>query len=125
MEYIPTKNIYTSKLDDRTVLVEAREGVEIDHDTSAANMKAMVDAMPGDFGMIIVRRADYSIVPIEVYKNLNQVDKLKAIALVLPTKRNFLPVSTEQKLYKGKLEAFTYIREAHEWIRGVLDQPAP
>lgn len=120
MEYINTKDIYTTKLDDMTVLIEAKEGVEIDQETAASNMAAMVKVMPGNFGMIILRRSDYSIVPIDVYKSLNKIGNLKAIALVLPNKRNALPVATEQKLFKGELQSFMYIREAHEWTHQVL-----
>lgn len=121
MRYIDTEFIHISILDDKTVMVEAIDGVEIDGDKSKYANGLIQDAMPGNYGMIIDRKADYSIVPLQVYENLNRIEKLKAIAIVIHDKNNFLPINTEKKLYNGELEVFQYIKEAHEWINAVLN----
>lgn len=120
MKYIETDYIHISILDDRTVLLEAIDGVEIDGQKSREANSLIEKAMPGDYGMIIDRKSDYSIVPVEVYKILNSLEKLKAIAIVVHNKSNFLPIGTEQRLFKGELEVFKYIKEAHKWITNIL-----
>lgn len=114
MKHLHNDFMHISILDSMTVLVEAREAVEIDYE-KAKHANELIEAeMSGDYGMIIDRKSAYSIVPIDVYKILNNLKHLKAIALVVH-KRNFLPISTEKKLFKGKLEVFDSIKEAHEW----------
>ncbi|MDH5473802.1 MAG: hypothetical protein OEY61_13205 [Gammaproteobacteria bacterium] len=120
MKYIETDFIHISILDDRTVLVEAIEGVEINHEKSRQANELIESNMPGDYGMIIDRKSDYSIVPHDVYNILNSLAKLKAIAIVVH-KKNFLPISTEKKLFRGKLEAFSSIQQAHEWIASIVE----
>jgi Fe2+ or Zn2+ uptake regulation protein len=77
--------------------------------------------MPGNYGMIIDRKADYSIVPVDVYNVLNSLEQLKAIAIVVHNKKSFFPLSAEQKLYQGKLEVFHTISEARQWIEEILN----
>ena len=120
MKYIDTDFIHISILDERTVLVEAIDGVEINLDKAKYANKLIENEMPGNYGMIINRKADYSIVPVDVYNILNSLRKLKAIALVVYSKRSFLPVKTEKNLFKEKLEVFDSVREAHEWVSQVL-----
>ena len=78
--------------------------------------------MTGDYGMIIDRKADYSIVPVDVYHILNDIKNLKVIAIVVHKKLSFLPISIERKLFKGKLEVFQSIKQAHEWIHNELEK---
>jgi len=120
MKYINTDFINVCILDNKTVLVEVLDGVEIDDKKSKYANELIQNEMPGNYGMIIDRKSDYSIVPVEVYRNLNENKKLKAIAIVLHNKTNFLPITTEQDLYNGKLEMFEYIKDAHEWLASVL-----
>ncbi|MDH5444902.1 MAG: hypothetical protein OEY52_05050 [Gammaproteobacteria bacterium] len=120
MKYIPTDFMHISILDDRTVLVEAMPGVEIDGAKSRYANELIQKEMPGEYGMIIDRKSDYSIVPVAVYDILNSIDNLKAIAIVVHGTRSFLPFETEKNLFKGELEIFQTIREAHEWIGKVL-----
>ena len=120
MKYIDTDFIHICILDNTTVLVEAIDGVEIDSEKSRYANCLIESEMPGDYGMIIDRKADYSIVPLDVYRNLNNIKKLKAIALVVHNKTNFLPIDLEKRMYNGQLEVFQYIKEAHEWISHVV-----
>ena len=124
MKYLDTDFIHISILDDKTVLVEAMEGVEIDLEKSKYANELIESEMPDDYGMIINRKADYSIVPVDVYNILNSLKKLKAIAIVVYKSRNFLPVETEKKLFKGKLEVFDSVQEAHQWVLQVLNNEA-
>jgi hypothetical protein len=122
MKYIATDFIHISILDAQSVLVEAMDTVEIDLEKSKYANELIENEMPGDYGMIIDRKADYSIVPVDVYDILNKIQKLKAIAIVTHNKRSYFPVSIEQKLYKGKFGTFQSIKQAHEWIIQVLNE---
>ena len=120
MKYIDTDYMHICILDNKTVLVEAIDGVEINDEISKNANKQIEDEMPDSYGMIIDRKSDYSIVPIDVYRNLNKIEKLKAIAIVVHNKSNFLPISTEKRFFNGELEVFQYIKEAHEWLEKVI-----
>lgn len=120
MKYIDTDFIHISILDAKTVLVEAMYGVEIDLEKSRYANQLIANEMPANYGMIIDRKADYSIVPVDVYNVLNSFERLKAIALVVHNKTSYFPVSVEQKLYQGQLEAFQTINQAHRWIEKKL-----
>lgn len=119
MKHIDTDYVHITILDNKSVLVEAMEGVEIDSEKAGIANKLISDEMKTDYGMIINRKADYSIVPHQVYAVLNSIDNLKAIAIVV-YKENFLPLASEQKFFNNKLEAFETIQEAHKWLSNVL-----
>ena len=122
MKHIDTDFIHICILDNKTVLVEAVDGVEIDSEKSRYANCLIENEMPGNYGMIIDRKADYSIVPLDVYRNLNNIKKLKAIAIVVNNKTNFLPISSEKRMYNGELEVFQYIEEAREWISRIVGE---
>ncbi|MDH5258774.1 MAG: hypothetical protein OEX07_12235 [Gammaproteobacteria bacterium] len=124
MKYIDTDFVHISILDDEVVLVEAMYGVEINAEKSKYANELIENEMQGVYGMIIDRKADYSIAPVGVYKVLNSLDKLKAIAIVTHSKRNFLPVETEKNLFNGALAVFDSIHEAHKWIKLELENKA-
>ena len=48
------------------------------------------------------------------------MENLKAIPIVKHNHPIGLPVKTEQKLFKGKLDMFTSIKEAHSWLNSIL-----
>jgi len=112
--------IHIQVLDDKTVLVEAVDGIEIDAIKARRANEAIARAMPGNYGMIINRKADYSIVPLDVYKVLNSIPTLKALAIVIRNGRNFLPIITEKKLFARELEVFDSIDSARQWLSQVI-----
>lgn len=120
MKTIETDFIHISILDSNTVLVEAMEGVDINLEKSRYANQLIADEMPGNYGMIIDRKADYSIVPVDVYNVLNSLERLKAIAIVVHSKKSYFPLSAEQQLYKGQLEVFQTISQAHKWLEETL-----
>lgn len=77
-------------------MVEVIDGAEIDREKSSYANSLIENKMPGDYGMIIDRKSNYSIVPIDVCRNLNNLDKLKAIAIAIHNKTNFHPITTEK-----------------------------
>lgn len=121
MKYLNTDCMHISIIDDSSVLVEAMDGVEIDGKQAQYANNLIHEEMPGPYGMIIDRKSDYSIVPVAVYNILNSLENLKVIAIVIHGARTFLPIETEKRLFKGKLEVFRTIREAHEWVHATLD----
>jgi len=122
MKNIETDFIHISILDTKTVLVEAMEGVDINLEKSKYANQLIANEMSGNYGMIIDRKADYSIVPVDVYNVLNSFKRLKAIAIVVHNKKSYFPVSAEQQLYKGKLEVFQTISQAHKWLEEILGE---
>jgi hypothetical protein len=104
------------------VLVEAMDGVNINLAKSIYANQLIANEMPGDYGMIIDRKADYSIVPVDVYNVLNSFERLKAIALVVHNKKSYFPVTAEKKLYLGKLEIFQTVIQAHKWLEETLNK---
>jgi len=112
--------IVINKLDEQTVLVEVKYGVDIDSEKSQLANDVIEENMSSDYGMIINRKAEYSIVPLDDYKILNRIENLKAIAIVKHNHPIGLPVKTEQKLFKGKLEEFTFIDDAKTWLNSIL-----
>ena len=121
MKHIDTDFIHINILDSKAVLLEAVEAVNIDKKKSKNIIKLVENEMSGNFGFIIDRKSDYSITPIEVYANLNQCDRLKAIAIVEHNKTNFLLIDYEKKFYKGEIKIFEYIRDAHESVTSVVN----
>jgi hypothetical protein len=121
MKNIETDFIHISILDTNTVLIEAMEGVDINQEKSTYTNQLIANEMPGNYGMIIDRKADYSIVPVDVYNVLNSFERLKAIAIVVHNKKSYFPVSAEQQLYQGKLEVFQTICQAHQWLKETLN----
>ncbi len=120
MKTIETDFIHISFLDEEVVLVEAKHGVEIDAAKASYGNQLITDEMPGDYGMIIDRKEDYSIVPVEVYKILNSLPHLKAIAIVRHRPATTVSIDMEQRLFKGPLEVFDSVENARKWINGVI-----
>ena len=104
------------KIDEQTVLIQVKYGAEIDYEKSESLLTLVENKMSSEFGMIINRKEDYSIVPHDVYKVFNRSENLKAIAIVLHDKPLGLPIRIEQKLFKGKLDTFVSIESAHKWL---------
>lgn len=113
--------IHIQVLDNKTVLVEVVDGVEIDAIKARRANEMIARTMPGNYGMIINRKADYSIVPLDVYRVLNSISTLKAIAIVIHNGRNFLPIITEKKLFARELAVFDSIDSARQWLSQVIE----
>ena len=121
MKYIDTGFLHITILDDKTVLVAAINGIEIDDEKSKYTNDLIQSEMQGSYGMIVDRTADYSIVPADVYRNLNNNKKLKAIAVVVNNKINFLPIELEKKFYSNQLEVFKSIKDAYQWLTEIVN----
>ena len=121
MKHIDTDFIHLDILDSKVALLEAVEGVEIDNEKSKNIIKFVENEMSGNFGFIIDRKSNYSIAPIEVYTNLNHCERLKAIAIVMHNKTNFLTSDYEKRFYNNQIKIFEDIRDAHEWITSVVN----
>lgn len=101
-------------------MARANEGVNIDGKKVEYAIDLIEKELPGDYAMILDRKADYSVVPVEVYKFFASREKLKAIAIVTYKGRDFLPDNMEQRIFENKIEKFSSINEAHEWIKGLF-----
>lgn len=112
-------------IDDVTVLVRAKPEVTIDFDKAKETNELIQDSMPGDYGMIIDREADYSIMPVEVFGVLNKIEKLKAIAIVAHRNSSLTTAKIDKLLFKKQLDVFFSLTEAHRWIQETLDASTP
>jgi len=122
MKILETDSINITILDDKMVQIDVHvDGVEIDKEKCKLAHALVANEMPGDYGVIINRKADYSIMPLDVYEVHNAHEHLKAIALVTYENRHSLPVATEQRLFNGELDEFDSIDKAREWIEQVVN----
>ncbi|MGI1679742.1 MAG: hypothetical protein K6L75_13460 [Cellvibrionaceae bacterium] len=111
----------TAFISDSIVLVRAKPEVNINRDQAAHANKLIEDSMPSDYGMIIDREADYSIMPVEVFDVLNKIEKLKAIAIVVHRDRSAKAANIDKLLFKGHLKVFFSLLEANEWLNQILE----
>ena len=122
MDILETDFGHITVLDHRTVLLEPKDGADIDSSKAKQASEFYEPKMAGPFGVVVDRKADYSIDPIGVYGVFNQMSNLKAIAIVIHKERGFFPVEVEQKLFKGRLQVFRSKEAAYQWISQVLDE---
>jgi len=120
MNKIETDILFAEKLADNIVLVEAKYGVEINKEKSLNSNKILVEAMAGDYGMIVDRKLDYSIDPVSIYGLLNTIEPLKVIAIVLHKESSLSMIPTEKRLFKGPLEVFWNVEDAQVWMANAL-----
>jgi hypothetical protein len=109
-----------SFLDAHTVVATAHDGVEIDGQKVQQAIALIEKELTGDYALILNRKEDYSIVPVEVYKYFGSLGRLKAIAIVMYSHREFLPGDMEQRLFKGMLGKFNSIEKAHSWLKEIF-----
>jgi hypothetical protein len=107
-------------LDNHAVVAEAKEGVNIDSKKVQRAIDIIEKELPGNYGLILDRKADYSIMPVEVYKYFASRKRLKALAIVKYADSEFLPDNMEQKIFKGNIEKFSSINAAHAWINNCI-----
>lgn len=109
-----------SILSDHLVLLRAKAGVEVNRENATEANRLISDAMPGDYGEIIDRQEDYSLAPVEVYGVLNQVTKLKAIAIVVHREGSLATAAIGKHLYRNPIAIFTDLQEAKDWLEETL-----
>lgn len=107
-------------LDDHTVVAEASYGVNIDASKVQYAIELIEKELLHDYAMILDRKADYSIMPIEVYEYFNSRERLKAIAIIEYKKQSVLSGNLEQRIFKGVIEKFVSKDDAHAWINELL-----
>lgn len=107
-------------LDDHTVVAEAYRSVNIDGQKAKSAIALIEQELPGDYVMVLDRKADYSVAPIEVYEFFASIKRLKALAIVNYRRRGFLPEDMERRIYGGQIENFTSIEDAHDWAKSLF-----
>jgi len=109
-------------LNKRIVLVRMKDGTNVDGEIAREGNHAIARAMGGDYGMLIDRTQDYSIMPVEVFNILNNIPTLKAIAVVIHRPRSEINTLLDQRLSQVPLDIFSTIEEAQQWLETTLDQ---
>lgn len=110
-------------LDEHTVVAEANHGVNIDGSKVQHAIDLIENELSGDYAIILERKEDYSVMPVEVYQFFASVERLKALAIVSYKGRDFLPDNMEKTIYKGRVEKFTSVDQAHAWIKSIFSAP--
>lgn len=107
-------------LNERVIVVRGKQGVEINRDTAGHILTLIDQIMPGEFGMILDRQADYSVAPVEVFELLNNTPRLKVVAIVAHRPATAGMAQIEQHLFNGRLEIFIALDLAEAWVNSVL-----
>ncbi|GAB1264089.1 hypothetical protein NBRC116493_09360 [Aurantivibrio infirmus] len=121
MSDIETSILNAKILSNHIVHVRGKHGVEVNSKTSREANKLISDAMPGNYGMILDRAEDYSIVPVEVFEILNNIPTLKAIAIVVHKDTSAANAEIDRLLYHGDLEIFFSVEQAQGWLESFFD----
>ena len=109
-------------LDDHAVIAAANEGANIGPGHAQKAVEMIEEKLPGDYALILDRKADYSVMPLEVYRYFDSLKRLKAIAIVKYKDRDFLPNDMESLLYSGMIKKFDSIEDAHHWVKALFNQ---
>jgi hypothetical protein len=123
MNNLQTPAFVADILDDHTVRFEAREGVDTDAERVRLSARKIGEAYSGDYGMIVDRKADYSLDPVPVYAILDALSNLKAIAIVCYRSTTLGMIAMERKLSRGELEGFSGLDCARAWLTRRLSPP--
>ena len=98
-------------------VIEGEHGVEIDHSKANITFDIIEKEISGDYGIIINRKKDYSVIPHEIYDVMNKRKRLRAVAMVAYRTETRLSAEIEKALYKGLFKLFHNLSEATDWIR--------
>ena len=104
-------------LDEHTVVAEAYKGVEIDAEKVKQAIELIESELSGEYGMILDRKSEYSIMPIEVYEFFASIERLKVLSIVSYRIHDALPEGTEEAIYGKNIKKFNSIESAHEWMK--------
>lgn len=121
MKQFETPTSIIDILSESTVLLRPKEGVEVDYEAARRGSELIVEAMPGDFGMIIERAKDYSFAPMEVFNVLNEIPSLKAIAIAVHKYSSLSSAETGKMFFDRDLEIFFSVDHASDWIKSILE----
>ncbi len=105
------------------VLVDGKRGTQITKEKSEKYNAIIENAMNGPYGMIINRKEDYSIAPVQVYNVLNSTENLRCIAIVAYRNITLTTIETEKLLSENPLESFISVGRATEWLSKLLTSP--
>lgn len=122
MKTIETPTSIIQILSDNIVLSRPKHGVEVDYEATRLGVGRISEAMPGEYGIIIERAEDYSIVPTQVYEVLNTNSKIKAIAIVVHNKTSEQTAQLNKMFFDKELEIFFSVGQAYAWIEKALKQ---
>ena len=84
----------------------------------------MVQHLPGDYGLIVDRREDYSLRPVQVFQFLNQWAPLQAIAIVVHRHHSKTVAEIDKALSRKPLKIVGSLAQAQDWINEQL-APVP
>lgn len=120
MKKLETPTSLIQILNEKIALSRPKQGVEVDYEAARRGMELISNAMPGDFGLIIERTEDYSIVPVEVFEVLNEITKLKVIAMVVHKESSAKTARLNKIFFDRDLEVFFSVGQAYDWVDGML-----
>ena len=104
---------------EKIAIVEISEGQDVCLNKIQQLQEQLESYIKGDYGIIVHRKNSYSFDPIAVYKALDQLPRLKGIAIV-NNKLEPLPAGSEKRFFHGALEYFDSVQNAFNWISQTL-----
>jgi len=93
-------------LSENVVLSQPRQSAEVGYEAARLGIVLISNAMPGEFGLIIERAEDYSIIPVEVFEVINETPKLKVIAIVVHKESSAKTAELNKMFFHRELEVF-------------------
>ena len=115
-------NIILTFPNTHSVIAQGKSGANVDRDMVRQVHQVIHDHLGGDYGMIVDRREDYSLAPVQVFDFLNNWVPLKAIAIVTHRTMSKTIAQIDQSLSNKPLALFDSIEEAQAWIDTQLTQ---
>lgn len=104
-------------VDAHTVIASAHEAVEIDAAKVKHAIELIEETFDGDYALVLNRRSDYSVMPMQVYQFFSAIPRLRAIAIVRYNRREMLPDDMEMRLFDGPLQKFSTLEDACAWVK--------
>lgn len=120
MKKLETRTSFIEILDHEIALSRPKQGVEVNYEAARQGVALISDAMPGDFGLIIERAEDYSIIPTQVFEVLNETPKIKVIAIVVHNEISEKTAELNKMFFDRELQVFFSVGQAHEWVKSIL-----
>ncbi len=117
---IETPTLKMTFISDNIVLVNAHTGVTVDGPVTKSSHQLISESYSGDYGMIVDRAGDYSLSPVEVFQVLNDLPRLKAIAIVVHRDSTKAIAQIDKSLSKKPLQVFDNINNAQTWLNSHL-----
>jgi hypothetical protein len=99
-----------------TAVVRVKAGTSVCHDMVRDIHTLIARHLGCDYGLIVDRAEDYSLLPVQVFQFLNHWAPVKVIAIVAHRTMSKTVAEIDKSLSRKPLQVFVSIDEAQTWI---------